>query len=671
MMLLVALGSALVMALVVGYSFIAARDLLKEEMTESVAAKAQAVAGRIEALQKSLQKATEGIAVMVEGFECGDETLYRLLERVMEESPAASGMGVAFAPDASLQGGRRTAPYVHRVSTTTGEPAAFVRKNVVDESEDYTVTDWFSLPEGLGRAVWTEPYFDEAGEDVMATYAVPLYHTAGDAETFFGVATCEVSLEWLTDVLQTEAPGTQGYALLISQNGTFISHPMRDLIMNETMFSVAESSGDERLREVGRRMIRGGTGIAPIVSTYNGLESWLVFCPVPSTGWSVGLVLSQREVMQKVFDLSRIQLVLGGAGVLLLLLVSLLISRTITRPIRELSLATRVLAHGDLDAPLPRPRGGAEVADLATSFEGMRDDLRRHIEELQAATAARARIDEELRLAAGIQLSLVPKTFPPFPERSDVDLYAVLEPAREVGGDFYDFFLVDDTHLCFAVADVSGKGVPAGLFMACTRSYLRAFFRDDLDPARVLARVNAELEADNDACMFVTVFSGVLDLATGSCAYANAGHNPPFVVRAATGEVTPVPRTVGVVLGVQPDVELERGTLVLRPGDRLFMYTDGVTEAMSTAEEPFGEQRLRAVLSSGEAADAGAQVGGPGAEPERTPAGAGESTARSTAITVREAVRAFVGEAEQFDDITILVVKYTGSDMPTEEVPHA
>lgn len=222
MMLLVALGSALVMALVVGYSFIAARDLLEEEMTESVAAKAQAVAGRIEALQKSLQKATEGMAVMVEGFECGDETLYRLLERVMEESPAASGMGVAFAPDASLQGGRRTAPYVHRVSTTTGEPVAFVRKNVVDESEDYTVTDWFSLPEGLGRAVWAEPYFDEAGEDVMATYAVPLYHTAGDSETFFGVATCEVSLEWLTDVLQTEAPGTQGYALLISQNGTFI-----------------------------------------------------------------------------------------------------------------------------------------------------------------------------------------------------------------------------------------------------------------------------------------------------------------------------------------------------------------------------------------------------------------------------------------------------------------
>ena len=407
--------------------------------------------------------------------------------------------------------------------------------------------------------------------------------------------------------------------------------------MNETIFSIAEGRDDAMLRTVGRRMVRGGSGIADIVSVQTGQESWMAYCPIPSTGWSVSLVLPKQEVMQKVFELSRIQLLLGGAGMLLLVLVSVLIARTITHPIRELSAVTRVLALGDLDVALPRPRGGAEVVNLATSFAGMRDDLKRHIAELQAATAARARIEGELKVAAGIQLSLVPKTFPPFPERSDIDIFALLEPAREVGGDFYDFFLLEDRYLCFAVADVSDKGVPAALFMASTRSFLRAFLRDDRHPARVLAKLNAELETDNDACMFVTVFCGVLDLQTGECSYANGGHNSPYIARAATGAVEAVPRTAGVVLGIQTGVEFEEGVLTLRAGDRLFLYTDGVTEAVDRQEQQFGEERLIAVLA-------------------RTT----DESARKAAQEAREAVRGFAGDVDQFDDITVLVVRFLG-----------
>ena len=637
--LLVVLGAALVMGLVVGYSYLAARDLLQDEMVDRVHAQASAIAGRIEALQGSLEKATEGVALAAESLDSGDEAFYRILEKVMRQNVSASGIGLAFAADPSLGGGRRTAPYVYRLAETPGAEDGLVRKNLVDEDQGYDVTDWFSLPEALGVAVWTEPYFDEAGAAVMTTYAVPIYHSgvSGDPAAFMGVATCEVSLEWLTELLRSQSPGAGGYAFLISQNGTFISHPTPDLIMNETIFSIAEGRDDAMLRTVGRRMVRGGSGIADIVSVQTGQESWMAYCPIPSTGWSVSLVLPKQEVMQKVFELSRIQLLLGGAGMLLLVLVSVLIARTITHPIRELSAVTRVLALGDLDVALPRPRGGAEVVNLATSFAGMRDDLKRHIAELQAATAARARIEGELKVAAGIQLSLVPKTFPPFPERSDIDIFALLEPAREVGGDFYDFFLLEDRYLCFAVADVSDKGVPAALFMASTRSFLRAFLRDDRHPARVLAKLNAELETDNDACMFVTVFCGVLDLQTGECSYANGGHNSPYIARAATGAVEAVPRTAGVVLGIQTGVEFEEGVLTLRAGDRLFLYTDGVTEAVDRQEQQFGEERLIAVLA-------------------RTT----DESAQRVAEEAREAVREFAGDVDQFDDITVLVVRFLG-----------
>jgi sigma-B regulation protein RsbU (phosphoserine phosphatase) len=258
-------------------------------------------------------------------------------------------------------------------------------------------------------------------------------------------------------------------------------------------------------------------------------------------------------------------------------------------------------------------------------------------EQRERQTAAqKERMEGELNVARDIQRSIVPTIFPPFPEREEFDLHATLEPAREVGGDLYDFFLFDDERLCLAIGDVSGKGVPASLFMAVTITLLRAAGARSADPAKVLAQVNAPLCRGNDAAMFVTLFYSVYDIRTGELTYSTGGHLPPCVVRAAGGVETAA-RTTGPGLGISPSAAFGAASLHLQPGDALLLFSDGVTEAMDARQRMFGTERLEAVLL--ETGTAGG--------------------AQGLLTAVREAVDTFAAGAEQYDDLTLLGFRRT------------
>jgi sigma-B regulation protein RsbU (phosphoserine phosphatase) len=493
----------------------------------------------------------------------------------------------------------------------------------------------------MRRAQWTEPYYQQGGGDiVLATYAVPV-HLGRDGPSVSGVVRSDISLFWLRRLLQSINLGDSGYAFLISNDGTFIAHPDPGFIMNQSIFSVAAARHDRQLRAIGRQMIAGRTGYV----LFDGLRgtrrdgaSWLAYRTVPSTGWSLGIVISDSAISADVVALNRIQWGIALAGLIALLLIALFIAASITRPIRSLDLATHTLASGDLGAPLPKAKGRDEIARLTTSFGQMRDDLERHIDELRESTAAQERLHSELRVAAGIQMDLVPRTFPPFPERHDLDLYATLVPAREVGGDFYDFVEVAGDRLCLAIADVSGKGVPAALLMAVGRSFLRSFVREGGSPAEVVRALNEEIAAENEASMFITMFLAVVDLRTGEVRYASAGHNPPYHVTAG-GEAREVPRVRGVALGARPGMVYDEGALTLAPGDVLFLYTDGVSEAMDVDETMFTEQRIGEELGT---------------------AVAGGASCQAVVEHLLAAVRRHAGEAEQFDDVTMLAFRYLG-----------
>ena len=318
----------------------------------------------------------------------------------------------------------------------------------------------------------------------------------------------------------------------------------------------------------------------------------------------------------------------------------------IVQPITRLAGYTQSLSakafESGLDIPddilsLPQKQRG-EIGELADSFISMEHILQQYVSDLKDTTAAKQRIESELNIAHEIQMSMIPKIFPPFPERRELDLHAKLISAREVGGDFYDFYFIDDRHLCFAIGDVSGKGVPASLFMALTKTLFRATGGPRNPTARgILTHLNNEISRDNASCMFVTAFCGVLDTETGEIEYCNAGHNPPFVI--LRGEVSELPGTGDVALGVMEDFEYRSGSLRLAPGDQLVLFTDGITEAMNGDDSFYSESRLSALLQTIE----------------------GESSRNVIRHTV-ENVREFAQGTPQSDDITMLVLGYRGAN---------
>ena len=255
---------------------------------------------------------------------------------------------------------------------------------------------------------------------------------------------------------------------------------------------------------------------------------------------------------------------------------------------------------------------------------------------LTEAFLEKQRIEESLKLAADIQMGMLPSTFPAFPERNDFDLFAGIIPAKEVGGDFYDFFLIDKKHLCFVIGDVSGKGIPAALFMALTKTQIKASSSRRRTPGDVLFRANNDLCHENESGMFCTLFYGIMNMETGEVTYANAGHNPPYIIN-KSGEPVQIETTGGIALGVMEEMEFESATFTASKGDSIFLYTDGVNEAMNEADEEYSYERLEDYLKE-------------------------NSTGSITDMVNKnlESVKEFAGTAPQSDDITVLALRYLG-----------
>jgi sigma-B regulation protein RsbU (phosphoserine phosphatase) len=310
-------------------------------------------------------------------------------------------------------------------------------------------------------------------------------------------------------------------------------------------------------------------------------------------------------------------------------------ARTISRPIADLTEMTRRIAGGDFTQRIDT-RAKNEIGLLAASFNEMTRRLNESIEHLKETTAAKERIESELQIAHEIQMSMLPKIFPPFPDRSEFDIFATLVPAKEVGGDFYDFFFIDEDHLCFAVGDVSGKGVPAALFMAVTKTLFKTTAGNGGSPGEILARLNAEICCDNESCMFVTLFCAILNVRTGQVDYSNGGHNLPYHLRRSG--VSLLENTGGKALGIVEKTTYRSGRVDLRPGETLLLYTDGVTEAMDLSETLYSDQRLERFLA-----------GRSGGAPHRI---VGDLIGN---------VEHFAGEVPQSDDITVMALRYFGS----------
>ncbi|MFH1350058.1 MAG: SpoIIE family protein phosphatase [Pseudomonadota bacterium] len=618
----------LIFSFVFIYNYSVSRQIISQNVEKNARNLARATINRIDTVLHGVEKVPNNLSYVLESLDYVGGDLMELIRSVVENNPEIYGATIAFEPHAYDKNALTFAPYFYK------------NKGKVEFTYipyEYFYWDWYQIPKELNGPAWTEPYYDEgAGEIIMATYSVPFYKTILGERRLIGVVTADISLSWLQDIVSSIKIAETGYGFLLSKNGTFVTHPDQSFIMNETIFSVAEARGDAKMRELGRQMTRGQSGFVPFRSLLTGKECWMVYAPLPSSGWSLGVLFPQDELMADISSLNRMVLFLSLGGFSLIFLVIVLIARSITKPLVLLSAAAEIIATGNLDIEIPRIKSRDEVGRLSDSFNYMKTSLNRYIKELTETTAAKERIESELKIAHDIQMGILPKIFPPFPERPEFEIYATIEPAKEVGGDLYDFFFMDDNHLCFTVGDVSGKGVPASLFMAITKTIIKIKATQGLTPDKVLSRVNQDLALDNPSLMFVTLFLGILDTRTGELEYSNGGHNPPYLLR-HNGDLEPLETTKGMALGVMEDFSYQSRKVFLKKGDVLFSYTDGVTEAMNQRGDLFSESRLKKELMV-----------------------LRNSSLEQITDGIMDKARAFSQGLPQTDDITILILRYKG-----------
>ncbi len=612
------------------YSYLVSRRIIVDMAEQNSRGVGGTIVHQIAARITPVETIIRNIAATLENPDLSDEAIFELTRSIVARNEAIFASAVAFEPYAMIDDQLYFAPYSYR----SGDQ--IITKQLGSADYRYFHQDWYQLPRLLDRGVWTEPYYDTGGGDIlMATYAVPFYRTHKDGSRQpVGVVTADISLAWLQQLLAGIELYDSGYAALLSGSGMFLYHPDQQLVLNETIFSLAESLDDRELWDIGKDAIAGGSGFLERVSYQNRQPSFFYYRPLPVGNWSLCFLFPRAEVLRDITGLTRTTLVINLLGFLVLALAITWLTRRLTRPLINLSHAARSIAGGNLETPMPTPASNDELGQLTVSFSEMQRSLRDHIEQLTKTTASKERIESELRIARNIQMSILPKLFPPYPERSEFDIFASIKPAREIGGDLYDFFFLDEHRFCFLIGDVSDKGVPAAFFMAVTKTLLKVVADQYPDPGAILTKVNNDLAEGNESCMFVTLFIGVLDLRTGRLVTGNAGHNPPVRL---TGSSEPIflPSPQEPLAGAMSGITYTSQEVLLAPGDFLFLYTDGVTEAVSADTTFYGEERLL-----------------------REIAAAGAQRAEQLVGAVDRSVNDFCSGAEQFDDITMLCLRF-------------
>ena len=497
------------------------------------------------------------------------DSLPAVARRIVEDNPVVVGSTMALVPDYDKQY-PLLSPYACR------EGDHIIIKSLATEEYDYPSQEWFTKPLELDDSYWSEPYIDEGGGDIlMTTFSLPIHDVDGQTAA---VLTADISLDWLTELVGNAQVYPNSFGVMLSRAGQIMVSPVETLTMHASVHDFGEQMEDsESYDSLTRSMLSGQSGNIPL--RRGGKTSHVFFAPVDRTGWSMSIVIPDEEIYGGIRRIGIIVKILQLIGLAMLIFI------------------LRAVAKSQMKYK--------EVSDK------------------------KERMESELQIGRNIQMAMVPNVFPPFPERKDIDMSACLVPAKEVGGDLYDFYIRDEK-LYFCIGDVSGKGVPASLVMAVTRSLFRAVSAHEQSPQRIVTIMNDSMSEMNENNMFVTFFCGILDLATGHLRFCNAGHNPPLIF---TNDIRTLQVNPNLPLGIMQGMAFQEQETDLSYDDALFLYTDGLTEAENLQQEQFGEERMKALLHT-------------------------RRGAQGHLDAVREAVAEFVGEAPQSDDLTMLFIHY-------------
>lgn len=503
------------------------------------------------------------------------DSLMSVCRRIVEDNSVIMGSTVALVPG-YLNKHPLFSPYV----CEDADSLRFL--SLATPDYDYPSHEWFksALEAEHSDGTWSEPYIDEGGGEIlMTTFSMPVKDYNG---RIAAVITADISLDWLSELVGDIHLYPNAFSMVFSRSGQIMVSPINSSIekMNiQDLEAIAYDSDTADIHRFSDAILSGATG--NMVANVKGVRNMIYFDPVERTGWSLSIMIPEQEIFATLRRVEAIVKIFQILGLIMLILI-----------LRSFM------------------RGQVKYKELNDKRE---------------------RMEGELHIASQIQMTMIPKTFPPFPERHDLDIFAHLVPAKEVGGDLYDF-LIRDEKLFFCIGDVSGKGVPAALVMSVTRSTFRSVSSHEDSPGKIVTVMNKALSDMNESSMFVTLFCGVLDLKNGHLRYSNAGHNPPFIF---TDKIHPLPVDANLPLGIMTGVKFSEQEIPFHYDNAIFLYTDGITEAENAQHEQFGEERMIAVMDVRKGASEHVKA-------------------------LEDKVAEFVNGAPQSDDLTMLFIHFLG-----------
>ncbi len=499
-----------------------------------------------------------------------------LIVHVVRDNLHIMGCGVAYVP--SENGGRKDGIFAYDVVADSTSDIA-----VKPMAYDFTKREWYQKVMLTGEPYWTSPYVGMTTKRLSTSYSMPVRDPDG---IITAVMFVDVALDWLNQVMNAEDINPHTKNLLLSGSGEILVSPI-DSLTNTKKLGLAMTGidYDEKVEEVRLKMLKGESGSVELKDK-NGEKLYVNYAPIDKrVGWSMAIITRHNDIYRDLRHSALKMLALVFVGLLMLSIIIWLLTRAFKR--------------------------------------------------LNNINAEKERIGSELRVASNIQQAMIPKTFPPYPDRDDLQVYGLLEPAKEVGGDLFDFYIRDEK-LFFCIGDVAGKGVPASLVMAVTRSLFRTISAHESAPARIVDLMNESMSDGNESLMFVTFFLGVLDLPTGRLRYCNAGHDKPLVIEAE--KVAYLPVEPNIPLGIMSDFHFTGQEALINPHSIIFLYTDGLTEAENATHAQFGNDRMLDVARNCRKHTDAPQL---------------------LTAEMQKAVEAFVAGAEKSDDLTMLSVAYT------------
>ena len=581
----VVMFAAVIFVAALGFLFYQSREAVRQEAIHRATTILDRTSLQVEGILNRVEVATNMTVWLVQRHPNVADSMFVYSEGTLRNNPDFYSCSIAFEPYYFKEYGR----YFSAYSKYEGDSIRTLQGG--SDNYQYFFMDWYLMPTLLGHPCWTDPYMDLDAPtntyEMVTTYCQAIKNKQG---AVIGVINTSLSINWLSQTISAVKPYPNSYSIMIGRGGTYFVHPDSTKITRQTIFTQTMLEPDTALTALGHAMQRGEEGMRRMV--IDGKDSYVFYKPLGKTGCSMAIVCPESDIFSGFNRLRHTVMGIVFVGLLVMLCVFINVITRELKPLHRLAREAETIASGNFDAELPDFERTDEIGQLSHSFGYMQQSLVRYIDELKLTTAQKASIESELNVASNIQMSMLPSVFP---NREGLDMHASMTPAKEVGGDLYGYLLKGD-NLYFCVGDVSGKGVPASLFMAQVTRLFRTLANQQMAPADICTHMNEALSGDeNPTNMFVTMFVGMVNLQSGHLKFCNAGHNPP-VIGGGEHHGEFLQMLPNFPIGVLPGLEFQGEEIDTIKGRALFLYTDGLNEAENREHEQFGDDQLLSIL---------------------------------------------------------------------------